>query len=478
MADPTPVLTSPTATGDSTYRPLTGWAIASAICTAVFVVILVGSIIAGIVSRTPPLDLGSSVLLLPLAGGILALIGWWQVQRSEGTLAGAKLVSVSGWTCVLVGLGYVAMIAATEMAVRNQAAEFTDKWVENLIDGDVLMAFWKTIEPERRKDIDPRNALQMGRFKFARPGEKGQLPSFEGNELTRTLGQWGKEVKSHPMGLKEWKYQGGGYQVKQAYRFETPEGSIDAVITVRGSESSRNEFQGRQWFVVVPETGVQKRSPSPLAQRLETLHRQARSFLNDWVAKLNRRQIAEAYLDTLDHEDRRKRMAAYRDGSLTACLTTALTARPGIPALVNFAPLSNEAVSLALFMPGYVDMTQNVLIDADVQGVDPVRTNTKQAIRNWLTPHPISQSTAEVRIGVTGHGLWKVDQDSRVHITPEGALSVTSLAGQILRTAGEVSAELITDPKALNEAEGTHWRILKLHLKRATEPVRPGPPGG
>src|SRR5262245_35052291 len=115
---PGPMPTTETEARD--YRPLSGWAVASVLAAAVYVIVVVVG--GGIALYTwSPYLLPLWTLALPVAGMALAAVALFHIRHSEGTRAGVPLARASLWTCLLLGLIYLSFYAATFLAVRRQA---------------------------------------------------------------------------------------------------------------------------------------------------------------------------------------------------------------------------------------------------------------------------------------------------------------------------------------------------------------------
>jgi hypothetical protein len=82
-----------------------------------------------------------------------------------------------------------------------------------------------------------------------------------------------KEASFELKTVRDWNFMGDGYEVVLEYLFTVPEGEFPGLVTVRGVESLRNEFAGRQWFVEL-DSGKTALIETPGATRL-TDHGQA-----------------------------------------------------------------------------------------------------------------------------------------------------------------------------------------------------------
>src|SRR5438045_2399125 len=100
MAEPTTQQLPEPPGQDFKYRPLSGVAIASVIVSGLFALLLVVFAL-GSLTRGEPLLLPLWMMLLPVAGLALALLGRWHIFRSEDTRAGLGLVRWGVWLSLI-----------------------------------------------------------------------------------------------------------------------------------------------------------------------------------------------------------------------------------------------------------------------------------------------------------------------------------------------------------------------------------------
>ena len=81
---------------DPAYQPVSGYAVAAAITAGVFAVILVVLVAIGLWSRRTPLSL--ELLVLPIAGFVLAIVARSHIRNSEGTRTGVRAPDASSST--------------------------------------------------------------------------------------------------------------------------------------------------------------------------------------------------------------------------------------------------------------------------------------------------------------------------------------------------------------------------------------------
>src|SRR5581483_5022904 len=192
-----------------------------------------------------------------VAGAVLSGMGWWQVQRSEGTLAGDKLARWGLLLSLLVGLGYWSYVGATYFAIGREADHFGQKFVDKLAKRDTLSAFLMALPPSERPaegegargQVEARfNAGQMNR------SGGGAFTSFSQTPFVRLLSLGGDETKVEFAGVDKWGYVNVGYQVRLLYNIETPQISFVMELPVQGKEGKG--AAGRQWFVMWDKVGL------------------------------------------------------------------------------------------------------------------------------------------------------------------------------------------------------------------------------
>ena len=164
------------------------------------------------------------------------------------------------WLSVLFGLGYVAFYAATYFAIRSDANEYTMRWFDLLKKGKQNQAFLHVLEPNVRQTVNPDDEKAMDvRFNpSGDPGRPGPLTVFRTSELIRLI-QFGRaDTQITPLGIREWEYNNGKYRIKRIYEISSPEGSVEVAAVVSGSASTKGEYEGREWMVMLMDTNIAK----------------------------------------------------------------------------------------------------------------------------------------------------------------------------------------------------------------------------
>lgn len=242
---------------DAPYRPIsllagTGFAV------AVLYGLMIGlGVLFGFFQRSPWL-LPLWTFLLPVLGVILSWMARIRIQNSENTLSGTALTSWGIGLSLSFGVVYAAYVAATAMAVRQQADAFAQKWLEEVRKAPVEKAFWYTLRPAERGSGrgNLRGTLEVRFNTPPDPYAIGALSAFSRADYVRLLRDAGDKAEINLAGVTGWDFERGGYSVGLTYQIKTPIASFTLHITVHGSDSSDPETRGRQWYVMIDRTGT------------------------------------------------------------------------------------------------------------------------------------------------------------------------------------------------------------------------------
>jgi hypothetical protein len=425
------------------YRRISGFAIAAVIVAACYALIVLIACVSGL-SRGTPVLMSPWLQFLAVIGAGLAIAGLVHVNRSEDTVAGAKLALWSLLISVFFGLGYGAYYVATYFAIRQQANDFTRRWFKKLEEGKTNLAFLDTQDPAVRQRINPEddNAID-NRFAAAGPRgmpQKSPLESFRENKLVRRLVQGGPESQITPLGVKDWEYAGGGYRVRRGYRIETEEGTFEAQVTALGSQSKTREYEGREWQIITGGTGMNEQGEelSERGKEIGNLRLLSGQFIDEWGNKLVSGRLAEAYLDTLEPAERGKRADEFsrRQGNVPI-----LTLQSD-----KFVASDEE--------------TKDHILSAVKEIFSPVRTGDSRLLA--LRPG----------FGPSGYRTWKIDQQQRLRLPHDCKLSI-AVSGQ-LRYTVDVTITTESDPGPVTASRRPAWRIISVELMHG-EDVRRSP---
>jgi hypothetical protein len=471
------------------YRHISGFAIASLIVACSYAAIVLVLCIAG-VARSMPVLLSPWVQFLAVIGAGLALAALVQVRRSEDTVAGGKLALWGLLISVFFGLGYGAYYAATYFAIRHQADTFTERWLQKLAQAKINHAFLDTQDPANRQHVNPEDEDALN-ARFPAPMaralvNRSPLDSFRENKLVHVVVQGGPATRVTPLGLKDWEYRNGGYQVIRTYRLETEEGAFEAQITAVGSVSKTREFEGREWRIVPGGTQLQLEELSPRAKEILVLREQSSQFLEEWGNKLISGRLEEAYLDTREPAERAA-LAREFDRRRAALPVLAL----GLAAIDPWAgpwfvlwaasPDFNE-LARQLFLPGYTDLFhRHGILQTDKFRAGDVETKDQilSALKGLFGPVRAEDAhLLSLKPGLgSGFQVWKVERD-RLQLPHDCRLSIAE-AGKF-RYAALATITVESDPGPVTASRKPIWRIRSMEPMSGEDVTRraPGPGPG
>jgi hypothetical protein len=238
---------------------------------------------------------------VPVAGVLCCWIARGQIQRSEGTLSGSALAGWGIGLTLVFGLNYLAYYASTTFAIRQQAREFTQEWLEKLkqrkLDEAFLMMVPQGQRPAEGEDL--RSAIEV---KFNRPntpaGGSGAYTTFTQLDFVRVIAEGGERTEIVPGENVRWEHDQGLYKVYLDYQVRTEFGTLDLTVAAQGSEPA-DGVGGRQWQILKGPTGARWRESTRRGNELLAGMSSAAGFGMNWAYKLSRRDLDGAYLDTL-----------------------------------------------------------------------------------------------------------------------------------------------------------------------------------
>jgi hypothetical protein len=396
----------------TSYRPLSGLAIAG---FGLAVLYALGMTVLAVVALATgvPMLLDQMAIVWPVGAFAVSAAGWLQINRSEGTRAGLALARWGMLLSAVVGLCYLSWRVAKEQAVKAEAQSFADDWLARLRvfsshDVDRYVAFWETLDPDRRDPrfplTDPRFQEQLRqsasavnelkeyvnvRYVFGGGDQGSRYQRFLDHELIQLMSQRGNE-EFKTEGIRSWTYLGtaqGGYQVDLNYRITTVEGSFPAVISVLSSEDPKGA--GRQWQVLLEGTSLAppaERQLSPAGKEIMALRLDSREFARDWARKLSQGLREEAFLDTRPPESRRALRALIQTGPPVTAVAVAALGPAGL--LCRLQPLTDAEAARLLHLPDFAGFTAGALVNDDTLQADPsikpgLAANMKVMYRPW-----------------------------------------------------------------------------------------------
>lgn len=461
------------ATDAPVYRPFSGLAIASLVVACVYALTLSIIAIASYRAGTPPL-LPDWMLVLPLVGLGTAVAARSQIRNSEGTRSGQGLAAWGWWISLLFGLAYVAVAVGTKLAVSFQAQRFGDAFFERLRQGRVYEAYLMTRPPAERKTENADDLERMWiRYGVGPRGElRGALPVFTEHDLVRLIERAGSRAQIKALGLREWPYEQGGFQVQESYRLTTPEGTFVFLLGLRSINS--REFAGPQWQIVWRnDAQFESRDLTSLGQALETWgHTSARSSAQRWLDERQTGHLVRSFLETVRPADREVVSRRY-NAVAAGCAVGGVIPGKGVVGAC-LAPWLVSGAARRGGLPGYAAYSEGDLVHTkDFIGA----TRTRAAMIAEIKRHFLDATRIEIKLRAQSPGYPLPFSDRADQIRMGQEIDIRGLepgpAGQaeeLFRCEGILVLE--SDPGEIDAARQPRWRLVGLDL------LRGGPPPG
>jgi hypothetical protein len=361
----------------SVYRPVSLLAIVGfglALPYALF--ISAGALIALYVGS--PYLLGGLTAIVPITAALLCGIALVRINRSEGTLGGARLAVWGLRVSLLFGLGYWAYFFATFFAIRQQADEFSQKWLQKIADGQINSAFLLLIDPKNKppkedpaKPNDPALQAEIERRFNAgnQVDPRGMYSRFPEHDIVRFMRLMSKDVKVEFLGCSEFEYK-DGYALGLRYRIIGKDGSVNIKVTVQGVEGDEDSPSGRRWFVRLEQTSVDGRPDlTPAGERKMAISISSKAFLQEWLSHVALGHWDRAYLATLDPKEFEQKSTTLIRAYLPLLTTTPTYASVPAGALTSYmANFLAYSIWEKQKIPAYTDLSKGALIQASPSG--------------------------------------------------------------------------------------------------------------
>jgi hypothetical protein len=338
-------------TGDEAgYNPLSLFALGALVLAAAYALTVAVGVLISLLNHTPLL-LPLWTLLIPVGTALCCGFARYRIQTSEGTLSGLPLTTWGLGLSLLFGLGYAAYYTATFLAIRNQAQDSVQKWLQELREGHTEKAFWLTVPPSARTEGRQELEIQFNTpAATGNPTNRGPYSNFVSADFVRLLTLGGDQTTTRFDGVEEWGWEKDGFLVKLRYQVTTPYATFPLIVATHGMDSRSRDKPGRQWTILMPSS--QTDGQPRFTEEGETLMKQGRSsseFTQIWVQAVNRDGLANGYLLTLPVDERVRQVRIAR--------------RFGLLAVAGFgALLDNESRA---FTDGLLKYQQGNLVQAD-----------------------------------------------------------------------------------------------------------------
>ena len=285
MAEPTPAPVLPSTADAVPYVPVSWMAVASIAVASLFIAILLFLGLSGFLAKKPVIQ--PELLALPAIGVVLSFAARRVIRNAEGTRTGEGLANSAWWICVVAGLGFAAYLLAIDYAIRRDAKNELERWINDVKASDEVSlnrAFLRTRDPGQRSGISPEDTAQIQ----ARFGD--DYASFQQCDLVQTARRNSDDFQFIGGAVKEWNTRGGGIECLYSGTLKCREGTFPVVVAMRGVESTSTEVAGRQWWVLfTPQGGYfarDRQKRTPYGWMVTALEETGNIFGNQFIASL------------------------------------------------------------------------------------------------------------------------------------------------------------------------------------------------
>jgi hypothetical protein len=496
MPDPTPPVAAERPPEPLVYRPVSGLAIAGLACAALYAGLLLLSVVIAFLKQEP-FYLGSWLLALPVAGGILSVLALRQIRTSEGTRAGGGLARCGLWLAVFAGLGSATFSTFTGLAIRHQAERFMlekgpgSGFFPLLLEGDTNQAFLLTMPPARRQ-ANPHNEKEMEKFYDLPEGKPesadvGPLSQFRETDFVRVLQQpYDKPTRVQALGVRSWEYEAKGYKVERIYRVSTLEGEFDLPVAVQ-SFDSEVPGEGRKWMVVRhPSMRLHPVQLTELGRKMTELRHSAELFVKMSLMRLHRSHVFDFYLDTLPPSER----SGWRRCAVGQMFGLGICASGSPPGALGFVSLPAPCISF-LFAPALPSLATGksplVLDRLRVRGPADLDARIRRVTPYLATnATPYLGSEPKVNENAVKFAHWQ-KKDGRLEVSIDIAFGLNLRDGKFPQGVMVTGRAVVSADATAEAKEGDDptrlWRLERIELDRALPMLGPGPgpqapPGG
>ena len=486
MANSTPL--PPVARTDSEidYKPISGVAVAAVVVSGFFVLFVLSTSIAAMITKRPALNI--PFLFLAGLGLALSIAARAHIRRSEGTRAGLSWASAAWWMSVLGGVGFGAYLGASFLALQKQSNGSAMDWFELLKKNKVDHAFVLTLPPlQRPQDYQKLGDDDLGKVLDGRFGA-GPLPGFRNSEIARFFQRNGNEVEVVSLGMSDWQQIENGYRVQCSYQLKSPEGVFDLNLALSGTEGEN--LVGRVWHVGV-EGGLSSKGRTSYGRLVLELQDEARGNAIEWLKSASFHDREAIYLATLPTSERVARenalvirrmiekwlevyVPAYiapvladpkvQDVAITDLLARNFFQLEGMPLLTEDKKNSfREIWKACIFLP--VGATRLQTPESGPQpliAIDAKEIAYRFPLEIGLPGTPISYAKARLVL---------------VSNTPDLLKELQELKAKGKANPGELDK---SETQLLKSRTARNWRVERIEtdLEPLVAPSRPGGPGG
>jgi hypothetical protein len=286
VAELTPIPTAQRPS-DAGYQPVSGYAVAAALVAGLFPFALL-------------LFRNAAVLVLPLAGVILAIVARSHIRRSEGTRTGLRIVSACWWVCVLGGAGFGAYLFASSLVMERKSGAVVDRLFQELKEGKVE-AFKRMVPSEERYRVGAQDAMPNSEYEaeFEKAYQSFNYASFKNHELVQLFARNGQSIEWEHKGCKGIASEGTGLQATHFYVVRCPEGIYDIRVQVVSPETKKGEKV--DWYIPNtpgPNFTITKAHPSHYGVLVKAMQQDGEMEAKAWLGHIAASRTAMVHLMT------------------------------------------------------------------------------------------------------------------------------------------------------------------------------------
>lgn len=404
---------------------------------------------------------GMGWLLLAVA----VLLCWFaqsRIQKSEGTLSGLSLARWGMGLSLFFGLMYSAYLASSTFAIRSQAKQCVEEFLQTMQKTDdpesLQKAYLLSLPQRSRPTSDFRRAIEIEHNNVNDPRSRnmGMFSRFRFTPFALFLRQGPNRIVFDR--LSSTSFDRGEHKMSLIYRVDGPLGDYDIQVGTIGSDVTDATGTRRQWHVDLMNTAIIRAvNPNAEGKVFENSARTGFEIAGTWCNRLQSGQVGPAFLDTLPYKERIRQLGA-------AALTN-----PGLVAMAGLAlpgAWGSTPDAKDDFIKGIKEFGQGAILDTSSYFCtnEDMRKETVAEVKKILSGQIAPGS--EFRL---------VEQAALPQFKPNGEASEFSYLCRIFlrdptgkKKSYFVEAEVVVvGPLSARKDINTAFRVAKLRLIRA-----------
>jgi len=428
---------------------------------------LIGMISLVAFSGSNPWVLPFWTILLPLGTGVLCWMARVRIRASEGTLAGAELATWGLGLSLFFGLNYTAYLASNYFAIRQQAVDNTDRWIQLIRQNKLQEAFLLTqpVSARPAEGPDLLEQIEVNSNTPRPPGEPGPFSRFSHSPFVHQLVLGGPNTKVELARVSPT-FDRGTYQVEIEYQVKTDYSRFNLLVYATGTESVGSGGTGRQWQILGPSVQTTNMVSTPLGDEMNGAINEAGQVAGNFYQALQREEPERGYLLTLPPEAR-----AAQDKAGERLRAAEKKGSTAVLALVASDP------EVQRYRKGMTHYQEGGLVRADKKTFwidETFRAEVTKELKALFRPYP--SSTARLSLPLTSYPFWEREGERFRLRFP---LSIT-LNKQGARPDTLVESEVVVEsPAAEGQVPTGPWQVKELVAIRSHSlPTPSSGPGG